>query len=112
MRNNNILDYEQVEDILDEIVRFGVVKEAENLGKTEHGLPIKHYIVGEGNNDIVISGATHGSEIISTDFVINLMENISNKTDSWKSILKVFKLHFVPILNPEGYLITTSAVRN
>ncbi len=111
MRNNNILDYEQVEDILDEIVRFGVVKEAENLGKTEHGLPIKHYIVGEGNNDIVISGATHGSEIISTDFVINLMENISNKTDSWKSILKVFKLHFVPILNPEGYLITTSAVR-
>lgn len=111
MKKNNILDYEQVEQNLQKITEEGIIKEAEDLGKTEHGLSIKHYVVGEGNNDIVITGATHGSEIITTDFVIKLMKEISNKKDNWKDILKNFKIHFVPILNPEGYLIATSAIR-
>ena len=111
MKKNNILDYEQVEKKLQKIIKEGIIKETENLGKTEHGLPIKHYIVGEGNNDIVITGATHGSEIITTDFVIKLMQEISNKNDNWKNVLKNFKIHFIPMLNPEGYLIATSAIR-
>lgn len=111
MKENNILDYEQVEEKLQKITEKGIIKESENLGETEYSLPIKHYVVGEGNNDIVITGATHGSEIITTDFIIKLMEEISNKKDNWKEILKNFKIHFVPMLNPEGYLIATSAIR-
>ena len=35
--------------------------------------------------------------------------NVNNK--KWNNILKEFKLHLIPMLNPEGYLISTSAVR-
>lgn len=108
---NNILDYELAEEILQKIKEKGIIKEIESLGKTEHGLLIRHYVVGTGNEDIVITGATHGSEIITTDFVIRLMKNISIKKEQWEDILKNFKIHFIPILNPEGYLITTLAIR-
>lgn len=108
---NNILDYEQVEEKLREITEDGIIEKTKDLGKTEHGLKIEHYVIGEGNSDIVITGATHGSEIITTDFIIKLMKQISDKTSNWEKIIKDFKIHFIPILNPEGYLIATSAIR-
>ena len=111
MSKNIILDYEQANEKLDEIANNGLIKEIENLSITEHGLPIRNFIVGEGESDIVITGATHGQEIISTDFIIKMMENINAKRDEWNSILKEFRIHFIPMLNPEGYLISTSAVR-
>ena len=108
---NNILDYEQVLDELKNISSKGVIKEEKDLAITEHDLPIKYYTVGSGTLDVVVSGATHGQEIITTDFVLKLMEDITNNPDKWNMILSEFKIHFVPMLNPEGYLITTSAVR-
>ncbi len=111
MQKNNILDYEQVESILQKINQNGIIKQIEDIGRTKYGLPIKHYVAGSGKQDIVITGATHGSEIISTDFVIKVMQKISYETNNWKSILKNFRIHFIPVLNPEGYLIVTSAIR-
>ena len=111
MEKNKILDYEQVETILHKMVEKGKIIEKEDLGKTEHGLGIKHYTIGEGDQDIVITAATHGSEIITTDFVIQLMEEMSDNKEEWNNILKNFTIHFVPMLNPEGYLISTSAIR-
>ena len=111
MSKNIILDYEQVNEKLDEIANNSIIKEVENLSMTEHGLPIRNFIVGDGEADIVITGATHGQEIISTDFVIKLMEDINANQNEWSSILKEFKIHIIPMLNPEGYLISTSAVR-
>lgn len=108
---NNILDYEQAEDKMQEIARKETIKNLEPLAYTTFGLPIEHFIAGQGNQDIVITGATHGSEIISADFVIKLMENINQNPSNWEQILNNYKLHFIPILNPEGYLISTSAIR-
>lgn len=108
---NNILDYEQAEDKMQEIARKETIKELKPLAYTTFSLPIRHFITGQGNQDIVITGATHGSEIISTDFVIKLMENINQNPSNWEQILNNYKLHFIPILNPEGYLISTSAIR-
>lgn len=39
------------------------------------------------------------------------MEDIKNNKAKWKNVLQQFKIHFIPILNPEGYLISTSAIR-
>lgn len=39
------------------------------------------------------------------------MNDIRKKQNKWKEILKEFKIHIIPILNPEGYLISTSAIR-
>lgn len=108
---NNILDYEQAEKKLQEIVERGIITQTEDLGNTKYGLPIEHYVVGTGTKDIVITGATHGAEIVTTDFVIKLMEDIDPSKKIWDSILGKFRIHFIPILNPEGYLISTSAVR-
>lgn len=39
------------------------------------------------------------------------MNDIRKKQNKWEEILKEFKIHIIPILNPEGYLISTSAIR-
>ncbi len=107
----NIIDYEQTKEKLQDIVKKGTINKEKNLAITKYGLPIEHFTVGKGEKDVVITGATHGSEIITTDFVIKLMEDINPKNNVWSDILKEFKIHFIPILNPEGYLISTSAIR-
>ena len=39
------------------------------------------------------------------------MNNINNNQQNWNNILKEFKLHLIPMLNPEGYLISSYAIR-
>lgn len=105
---NYILDYEQVLQELDAIVAEGdIIKNCSSIGYSTYGLPIKHYSVGSGKYHIVVTGATHGSEIITTDFLLNLMKYLSSNSIN----LKNYTIHFIPMLNPEGYLISTSAVR-
>ena len=39
------------------------------------------------------------------------MNDINNNTRNWNNIFKEFKLHLIPMLNPEGYLISSCAIR-
>ena len=39
------------------------------------------------------------------------MSDINNNPQNWNSILKEFRLHLIPMLNPEGYLISSYAIR-
>lgn len=103
---NNILDYEQVIEKLQKIISNGKMQENKPIGYSTFGLPISHYTYGNGQNNIVISGATHGCELISTDLVLRLMEAIPNYIN-----IQNYTIHFFPMINPEGYLISTSAVR-
>lgn len=52
---NIILDYEQVNEILDKFTEDGKYTELDDLGNTEHNLPIRHFTIGNGNKDIVIT---------------------------------------------------------
>ena len=52
---NNILDYEQVNKILDKFAEDKKFIELNDLYNTEYNLPIRHFAVGNGNNDIVIT---------------------------------------------------------
>lgn len=108
MNDDYILDYEQVLKKLDNLHKRTCVTKEKDIGVTKYGLPINCYSVGKGNKVIVVTGATHGSEIVSTDFILKLMENLS---DGKEKFLNNFKICFIPMLNPEGYLITTSAIR-
>ena len=56
---NSILDYEQVNQILDSFSKDKKFIELNDLGNTEKDLPIRHFTVGNGKSDIVITGATH-----------------------------------------------------
>lgn len=102
---NKILDYEQVIQLLQKITDSSLITTHDPIGYSTFGLPISHYSIGNGKNHIVITGATHGAEIITTDLVLRLMSQFSQVD------VKDRTIHFIPMLNPEGYLITTSAVR-
>ncbi len=108
---NIILDYEQVEEKLRQLETRDKIITVNDLGTSTYGLPIHHYTIGNGKKEIVVTGATHGSEIISTDFVLHLMEKLSNDNYEGSIDLNEYTIHFIPMLNPEGYLISTSAVR-
>lgn len=112
MTYNKILDYEQVLDKLNFLSASSRINAHTPIGFTSFGLPILHYSVGNGKNHIVLSGATHGCELISTSFILEVMEHINNNDIRFKFLNKnEHTLHFLPILNPEGYVISSSAVR-
>lgn len=109
-----LLDYEQVEIKLEKIVNEsnGKIKRQENIGVTDCNLPIRHYTYGVGENHIVVIGAMHGNEVITTDFVLKLMEQMYSKNNYYGFLNpENYTIDFVPMLNPEGYLISTTAIR-
>lgn len=109
---NCILDYEQVCNKLNLLSTYNIIKSHPPIGSSSFNLPIPHYSVGNGKNHIVLSGAMHGCELISTNFILQVMESIANGDNRFKFLKKnQHTLHFFPILNPEGYLISSSAVR-
>ena len=72
---NYIIDY----DILNQ-----KLKEMKNLKKqtsikTRLGTEVPYYTYGNGEKHVIKVGGTHGSEIISVDLVLKLMDYISNK---------------------------------
>ncbi len=107
-----ILDYDQVLDEIDRITKNGEFEKQPSEHTECDNIEIPYYTLGHGSNHIVICGGTHGSEIISVDFVLRLMEEISKKEGPFKNIdLSDYTFHFVPVQNPEGYIISTSAIR-
>lgn len=55
MKKNPILDYEQANEIMNVYTQQEGFLEENDLGTTKYNLPIRHFIIGNGNNDIVIS---------------------------------------------------------
>lgn len=116
MKNTVIYDYEEFENVINEIMKKSIsntypIIEIDNNWKTECNLPIKHYSVGIGMKHIVFLAAFHGAEIISTEFFIYVMNYIAENEKEFLEILKEYKLDFIPMVNPEGYIIATSAIR-
>lgn len=104
----NILDYEILLEKLNNMKNLTKHKSI----NTRLGYNIPYYTYGRGENHIVFVGGTHGSEIISVDFILELMDKISNKKDIFKDINENdYTFHFIPLQNPEGFIVSTSAVR-
>ena len=116
MKNTFIYDYEEFEDAINGILKKSKANihpflEIDNNWKTECDLPIKHYSIGIGMKHIVFLAAFHGAEIISTEFLIYVMNYIVENEKDFFEVLKEYTLDFIPMVNPEGYIITTSAIR-
>lgn len=103
------MNYQDVNDRIEKLMHdkesINEIKKERPLGYTEYGLPIQHYTMGNGPKHIVISGSYHAAEIITTIFVVRLMEAMAKDAVFKKD---EYTLDFIPIVNPEGYLITTS----
>lgn len=107
-----ILDYYQVLDEIKRITDNGDFFKQQSVKTLHDNIEIPYYTLGTGDNHIVICGGTHGSEIISVDFVLRLMESISKKEGIYSDIdLDSYTFHFIPLHNPEGYIVSTSVIR-
>lgn len=104
-----ILDFDEMNEILDNFDSH-VIKKVKPIGYTYFGYPINHYVYGQGKYHVIITGGTHSSELISNVFVIRFMEKLCNKEIDIDKDL--YTIHFIPIINPEGSIIVTSAIRS
>ena len=82
------------------------------LGRTASGLPIKHFCLGTGRKHIVVIGGECGNDIIHSQAIYYLMGYLSKivTTENLADLLSQYCFDFIPVLNPEGYIITTSAI--
>lgn len=77
---------------------------------TNFGYKVNSYKIGKGKKHIILFGATHGCEIISVYFILELMTTLLVNKDLYNEYSKKYSFHFIPILNPEGYIISSSNV--
>ncbi len=73
------------------------------LGRSIQGRNISMISVGEGETEILLWSQMHGDESTATASIFDIINYL--KTD--KSILKNVKVHFIPMLNPDGAEIFT-----
>jgi len=110
-----ILNYTKYHNRLNRIInnpnnRFEVHTHSP-LGQSTCGFPIEHYSIGKGWMHIVYMAGTHGNEIISVDYITQLMENIALGNGGYQDFdPNLFTLDFIPCQNPEGFFTTTYAL--
>jgi hypothetical protein len=68
------------------------------LGKSIQGRDISMISVGQGETDVLLWSQMHGDESTATAAMFDIFNYL--KTD--QSILKNLKVHFIPMLNPDG----------
>lgn len=111
-----VLDYDSYHEVLKEILenkdnKYEVQKH-HPIGYSACGFPIEHYSIGSGKYQIVYMGGAHGNEIIGVDFILQFMRNLALGNGVFQDFPEqLFQIHFFPLQNPEGFFITTYAIK-
>jgi len=109
--NYEFIDYSKYQERLHNLLinphlqEYGISKL--NLGKTTYGYDIDCLKLGHGPKHIFLVGGTHGSEIISVDYVTQLLNNIPHLANFSPAD---FTLFVIPLQNPEGFIISTDSL--
>ncbi|MBS7020785.1 MAG: hypothetical protein KH135_02800 [Firmicutes bacterium] len=106
--SSKIMDFEEMNLWLDGL-KGTKIKEVEPIGFTTFHYPIRHFVYGHGKNHVILTAGTHAAELITNHFLIHFMNTILNQNDLIDET--DYTLHLIPILNPEGTIIVTSAIR-
>lgn len=110
-----ILNFESFNARLNDLVNSDTLNKVvkhEPIGYSACGFPIEHYSIGTGPMHITYMGGAHGNEIISVDFVTQLMRNLADGKGRLENIdLSLFTIDFIPCQNPEGFYVTTYALK-
>jgi len=78
--------------------------EIQLLGHSVEDRPIRMVSVGHGNVDVLMWSQMHGNESTATRSIVDLLSFISEnyKHKSVNSLLQDLRIHFIPMLNPDG----------
>lgn len=107
---NYIMSYDKIMNMLYTLLCTNKRKlEKRCIGKTTFNYSIDCYKIGKGNNHVLLYGTTHGCELVSTYFILEMLISLL-KLEQESKIIKDYTFHLIPILNPEGYIISSSNV--
>ncbi|KAF9198652.1 hypothetical protein BGZ49_000463 [Haplosporangium sp. Z 27] len=83
-----------------------------SAGNSYQGRPQAGIKIGTGPNHIVVHGTQHSREWISTMVTEYLISQLLDGTDSRVAgYLTKYTFHIIPIMNPDGFVITQSSNR-
>ncbi|MBI6115671.1 M14 family metallopeptidase [Salegentibacter maritimus] len=93
----------QIQPIINEIKQkemFKVVK----VGESIEGRPLQLISVGSGDVDVFLWSQMHGDESTATMAIFDILNFLDSEAFSAEKeeMLKKLKLHFLPMLNPDG----------
>lgn len=108
--NEYILSYRDVTSKLDKLSKNypSVISKQDPIGYTSFYLPINYYKMGTGKKDVILIAATHGCELVTTTFILEFVYTLINEKNKYTKYLNEYTFHIIPILNPEGYIISSS----
>lgn len=104
--NEYILSYQKIINTLDWLCVNNTNITKCEIGKTAYGYCIPCVTIGRGKKHVLLIGATHGLELVTTHFVMEFIFSLLNNL----SLQRKYTFHLIPVLNPEGYIISSSNV--
>lgn len=110
--NEYILSYESVISKLDKLCEnySNIISKKKPIGYTSFDYAIDHYAIGKGNKDVILMAVTHGCELVTITFLLEYVHTLVCENDRYTKYLDEYTFHIIPILNPEGYIISSSTV--
>lgn len=102
-------DYKRCMDIMDEIQRKYSFVNRQIIAKTDTGRKIELLSVKNSNNGLLVCGAFHGMERITSALILDFFEKICEKArreQKFADKLSVAGLSVVPMVNPDGVEIS------
>src|SRR6056300_33281 len=78
--------------------------EIQLLGYSVEDRPIRMVSVGNGDVDVLMWSQMHGNESTATRSIVDLLSFIAENTkqEMVNSLLQDLRIHFIPMLNPDG----------
>jgi g-D-glutamyl-meso-diaminopimelate peptidase len=115
---NQIYTHEQlVHDLFELKKRYPSLLTLKSIGISSFGKEIWAGKIGSGKENIVIVGAHHGREWLTSNLLMNMMEEYIVAYEKRRplfgyetSILDVISIWFVPMLNPDGVTIQQKGI--
>lgn len=104
-----------VEDVKNLTNRYQEILQSEVLGYSHDGRKIFLLKFGKGHKNIICTGGVHGRETTNPIVLMKMIETYcelyygnqkSQQNEyNWKNIFDQYTIYFIPLLNPDGYMI-------
>lgn len=107
-KTRKIMDFEEMNLYLDSF-KGSDIEEESPIGYTQFQYPIRHFTYGHGENHVIFTAGTHASELITNHFLLHFMNVLASDPEVIDK--NKYTLHFIPMINPEGTILVTSAIR-
>lgn len=112
--NKYIFSYNEIVSLLDGYACDSnyaeIFRKEKSIGTTTFGYDILNYSLGVGKEHVILLATTHGCEIVTTYYILEFITTVLCEKKKYNDCLNAYTFHIIPVLNPEGYIISSSNV--